>query len=256
MRRILLVVAALLLTGYSVTAATWQTDYQSALQTARSQNRPVLINFTGSDWCGWCIRLRKEVFDTAEFDQYAASRLVLLEVDFPNNKPQSVELQRANQALQKQFGVRGYPTLFVVDAQGKVLQQLGYMEGGPKVFLGELSKVVPAGGPETQNGWIVGQAQPQAAAAPEPPAKDTTSYVPSGTPAKVIYDKLLLKGITGSASSPLALINNKTFGAGDSYKVQVGAETLKVKCISIAADYAMVQVEGEAEPRKLTLGLK
>ncbi len=236
-----------------LSAATWLTDHTAALQAAKAQNRLMLINFTGSDWCGWCMKLKKEVFDTAEFDQFANSRLVLLEVDFPQEKRQSLSQKQANQALQQKFGVRGYPTLFLVNADGKVLQQLGYMPGGPKAFLGELAKTMPAAGaPVTQNGWVVGEAQPAvSAAAVAQPAVPAAPIIPA---AKVAYDKLVLKGVTGSAKSPLALINGKTFGAGDSYKVQAGTNSFKVTCVSIATDHVIVQVEGEKEPRKLLLG--
>ncbi len=261
MKRVMLAaVAILLLAALPLAAAEWTTDYNSALQTAKAQNRAVLINFTGSDWCGWCIRLKKEVFDTAEFGQFAGSRLVLVEADFPQNKRLSSAQQRANQELQQKFRVTGYPSLFLVDGNGKILQKLGYMPGGPKAFIGEMTKVIGEGGGQpgqtTQNGWIVGQA----AAAPAPasllPPEPEPAVAPTGPAAKVVYDKLILKGITGSANKPMALINNKTFAPGDAYKVQVGADTLKVSCVSIAGDHVMVQVEGEKEPRKLALGTK
>ena len=160
MKRLMLAaVATLLFAALPLGAAEWTTDYNSALQTAKAQKRAVLINFTGSDWCGWCIRLKKEVFDTAEFSQFAGSRLVLVEVDFPQNKRQSGSQQRANQELQQKYRVTGYPTLFLVDGNGKILQKLGYMPGGPKAFIGELSKFMgqaPAAG--DQSGWIYGQA--------------------------------------------------------------------------------------------------
>lgn len=257
MKRVILAAVAILLSAaLPLEAAEWITDYNAALQRAKAENRAVLINFTGSDWCGWCIRLKKEVFDTAEFGQYANSRLVLLEVDFPERKPQTTAQQRANQALQQKFGVTGYPTLYLVNGDGKVLQRLGYMPGGPKAFIGELAKSVPAGGGAPQQGWIIGQADPAPPAA-TPAAPEPSAPAPVLMPApKTTYDKLLLKGITGSANRPMALINNKTFAPGDVYKVQVGTDTIKVTCVSIGADHVMVQVDGEAEPRKLTLGAK
>lgn len=247
MKRLTFVVLLLFLALPSLHAATWLTDYNAALQAAAAQNRPVLIDFTGSDWCGWCIKLHKEVFDQPEFDQYANSKLILLEVDFPNSKPQSDSQKRANQALQQKYGVRGYPTLFLVDAKGNVMQQLGYMEGGPKVFLSELNK-----------GFSQKGAPPAAdVPVPSPAANNNPSPLVQTVPAaKVVYDKIILKGITGSATRPLALINNKTFGPGDTLKVQVGAQTMKVRCESITADYVMVQVDEEKDLRKLVVGSK
>src|SRR6266481_5854060 len=72
-------------------AATWLTDLPSAQATAKAENKIVLINFTGSDWCGWCIRLRDEVFSQPEFDAYANDHLVLVEADFPRHKAQPAE---------------------------------------------------------------------------------------------------------------------------------------------------------------------
>ncbi|HEY1172784.1 MAG TPA: thioredoxin family protein [Verrucomicrobiae bacterium] len=240
MRRTILAVVVFLLGNFSLPAAHWSTDYNAALKAAQVHKRPVLINFTGSDWCGWCIRLKNEVFNTPEFDEFAKSRLVLVEVDFPNRKPQSAALQQANQALQEKYRVTGYPTLFLVDGSGKVLQQLGYMEGGPKVFIEQLLKTMPA-------------------APPAPPKTNTVvaAHLPAskGPVDKSVYDKLALKGISGTAK-PVALINNKAFTTGDSFKLHLGTASVQVTCVSISADHVMIRVDGETEPRKLVLGAK
>jgi thioredoxin-related protein len=99
------------------------------------------MDFTGSDWCGWCIKFKKEVLDTQEFKDYAAKNVVLVEVDFPNKKAQSDDLKKANAALGKQYKVDGYPTLVVLDKDGKEIgRQVGYAEGGPKAFIEKLEK--------------------------------------------------------------------------------------------------------------------
>jgi protein disulfide-isomerase len=116
----------------------WITDAKAAQDKARAEQKLVLMNFTGSDWCGWCIKLKDEVFSTKQFKDYAAKNLVLLEVDFPRQKPQTAAQKQANQALQKKYGIRGYPTLIVLNGEGKQVGQLGYMPGGPKAFLGKL----------------------------------------------------------------------------------------------------------------------
>ena len=77
----------------------WLTDLPSAQAKAKSENKIVLLDFTGSDWCGWCIKFKKEALDTAEFRDYAAKNLVLMELDFPNKKAQSEEVKKANQSL-------------------------------------------------------------------------------------------------------------------------------------------------------------
>lgn len=122
-------------------ALEWTTDLQAAKSKAQEQNKLVLMNFTGSDWCGWCKKLKAEVFSKDEFADYAKKNLVLVELDFPNKIQQSEELKQANKKLKSEFGVRGYPTIVVLDAKGKeVWKQVGYMKGGPEAFIGEIEK--------------------------------------------------------------------------------------------------------------------
>src|SRR5258708_35916882 len=88
----------------------WMTDLPKAEARAKAEKKLVMLDFTGSDWCGWCIRLNKEVFSKPEFAQYAKDNLVLVEVDFPRKKEQPEELKKANESLQTKYGVQGYPT--------------------------------------------------------------------------------------------------------------------------------------------------
>jgi protein disulfide-isomerase len=119
----------------------WQTDLPKALEQAKTENKIALLDFTGSDWCGWCIRFDKEVFATSQFKEYADKNLVLVELDFPNNKPQSAELKKANAELKEKYKIEGYPTLVVLDKDGKELgRQVGYSEGGPKAFIAKLEE--------------------------------------------------------------------------------------------------------------------
>jgi len=123
----------------SVSAAgsgVWKTDLPAAKTEARKDNKLILMDFTGSDWCGWCIKMKKESLDQKEFLDYAAKSLVLVEVDFPNKKAQSAELKKANKELQDKYGVQGFPTYVVIDAEGKELgRQVGYLKGGPSAFV-------------------------------------------------------------------------------------------------------------------------
>jgi thioredoxin-related protein len=142
MKRIFSSVAVLsLLTSAALAAAGWDDDYGKAMARAKAENKTVLLDFTGSDWCGWCIKLDKEVFSKAEFKDYAKQNLVLVEVDFPQGKQQTKKLKEQNEKLQKEHGVRGYPTIVVLDPDGKKLGQLGYMEGGPKNFIAKLDEL-------------------------------------------------------------------------------------------------------------------
>ena len=99
----------------------------------------VLLDFTGSDWCPWCIKFDKEVFNTKEFKDYAAKHLVLVELDFPHKKQQSDELKKANKEMQQKYNVSGFPTFVVLNSDGKKIgEQVGYSEGGPKAFIAKL----------------------------------------------------------------------------------------------------------------------
>ena len=120
-------------------AAGWDDDYEKAIAKAKAEKKMVLLDFTGSDWCGWCMKLDKEVFSKKEFKDYAKDNLVLVEIDFPNAKRQSKKLKEQNEKLKTEHGVRGYPTIIVLDPEGKKVGQLGYMEGGPAPFIEKLN---------------------------------------------------------------------------------------------------------------------
>jgi len=119
----------------------WLTDLPKAQAKAKAENKQVLLDFTGSDWCGWCIKFNKEVLSTPEFAEYATKNLVLVEVDFPRKKQQSAELKKANKALDAKYHVDGYPTFVVLSKDGKeVGRQEGYAAGGAKAFITKLEK--------------------------------------------------------------------------------------------------------------------
>lgn len=117
-------------------AEQWQTDYSAALEQAGKENKMVLLDFTGSDWCGWCIKLKKDTFSKPEFQKFAEGSLVLVELDFPRKKEQSAELKKQNQELAEKFGIEGFPTLVLLDPQGKeAARNVGYLPGGPEGFV-------------------------------------------------------------------------------------------------------------------------
>lgn len=121
----------------------WIEDYQMALDNASKENKTILINFTGSDWCKWCIKLDQEVFSHKEFVDYADKNLIMLKIDFPTTfqqLPQEEQVKR--QQLQQQYGVRGYPTIILADAQGDVVGQTGYQPGGPDKYIQHLEKMI------------------------------------------------------------------------------------------------------------------
>ena len=118
----------------------WLTNYAKALELAKAQNKPVLLDFTGSDWCGWCMKMKDETLTKPMFKHYADKNLVLVEVDFPHEKAQSSELKAQNQKLGQQFHVSGYPCFVLIDKDEKQLgRQGGYLEGGPSAFIAKLN---------------------------------------------------------------------------------------------------------------------
>lgn len=116
--------------------AGWTDNYSKALEQAAEENKLVLLNFTGSDWCPVCIQLDKDVFSTPAFKQFAAKNLILVEVDFPQGKELPSNVEKQNNALQRKFKVPGFPTLVLLDSTGKELaRNIGYLDGGPTAFI-------------------------------------------------------------------------------------------------------------------------
>lgn len=124
----------------------WTEDLDKALKYASASKRPILLNFSGSDWCGWCIKLHDEVFVKDAFKAYADKNLVLVELDFPRNKPQPADIKARNRKLMSKYGVSGFPTIVVLDPTGeKVLGRTGYVRGGLNAFIAEVKKIIGRG---------------------------------------------------------------------------------------------------------------
>lgn len=133
---VLSIVSALAALSVAAAELEWHTDLAKAKAKAESEKKQILINFTGSDWCGFCIKLQKEVFTQDDFKEFAAKNLVLVEIDFPRKKEQPADLKAANKKLQDEYQVKGFPTLVLLDSNGKkVGQMVGYGGGGTKAVL-------------------------------------------------------------------------------------------------------------------------
>ena len=120
----------------------WLTNYESAFIKAKKENKHVLINFTGSDWCGWCKRLDAEVFSQPKFKAYAEKNLVLLKLDYPRRTPQPQEVRLRNQQLARDFSVRGFPTILIAKSNQQVVLRTGYQYGGVEKYIEHLDKVI------------------------------------------------------------------------------------------------------------------
>ena len=122
--------------------STWLNDYKKAQQEAKASNKFLLLDFTGSDWCGWCKRLEQEILSQSQFENYARENLILLEVDFPRAKPQSPELRKQNQELAQQYQIEGFPTIVALNGDGQKLWQYdGYFPDGLAAFIAQLEKL-------------------------------------------------------------------------------------------------------------------
>ena len=140
----ILITLLLILGSFAVQAQelVWQTDIKKAMEISNKNQKPMLLFFTGSDWCGWCIRLQNEVLKTPEFAVWAKKNVVLVELDFPRRTPQSDELRNQNAGLQQAFGIQGYPTVWFATAKMKEgrpsftgIGSTGYVAGGTPAWL-------------------------------------------------------------------------------------------------------------------------
>jgi len=120
----------------------WQTDFAAAKVKAEKEHKLLLIDFTGSDWCGWCKKLKKEVFSKKLFQEQAPKDFILVELDFPQKTKLDEKLTAQNQALAKSYSVSGYPSIILADAKGVELARTGYKAGGPQAYLDHLNGFV------------------------------------------------------------------------------------------------------------------
>jgi thioredoxin-related protein len=137
--------SALIALAFTATAfagkAGWDENYDKALTKAAAEKKSVLLDFTGSDWCGWCMKLDSEVFNKSAFKSFAKNNLVLVELDFPHGKHLSKKLHEQNAGLEKKYGVSGFPTLVLLDSTGKEIKRWG---GYSPTFFDDLKAALPA----------------------------------------------------------------------------------------------------------------
>ena len=126
--------------GKKAKQAQWLTSYEEAVELSEQSGRPILADFTGSNWCGYCVKLKKEVFDTPQFRAWAADNVVLLELDFPSpRKPndwKSDWIKQQNLTLKERYHITGFPTVMILNPDGSVIGMQGYEKGGPEQWIG------------------------------------------------------------------------------------------------------------------------
>ena len=123
-------------------SANWLTDFSEAKAMAKEEGKPILMDFTGSNWCGWCIKLKKEVFSKPAFIDYADEYLILMTVDFPRGVKLEESLLDQNYRLLDQYGVNSFPTIILADAEGSILGITGYESGGPEAYVAHLKSLL------------------------------------------------------------------------------------------------------------------
>lgn len=121
----------------------WFTDMERAKTFAAEKQKTILMDFTGSDWCGWCSKLSEEVFDTPEFKSWADEKLVLVQLDFPNDRTKTTQAQVVhNEVWLKKLKVAGFPTIYLTDHEGRPFAKTGYKEGGPEEYIKHLKQLL------------------------------------------------------------------------------------------------------------------
>jgi len=134
--------SALVFVNFAKAESNWLHDYSKAQEEAKANHKLLFLNFTGSDWCGWCIKFDKDVLSQPQFKNFAHDNLVLVELDFPRKKSQPVEEKKQNSQLAEQYEVLGFPTIVVLNSSGqKVWQFDGYFPGGAEAFIEQLQKL-------------------------------------------------------------------------------------------------------------------
>jgi protein disulfide-isomerase len=222
MKRISFILFALLMAASAFAGeATWLTSLPEAADQARKGNELLLLDFTGSDWCGWCMKLEAETFSNPQFIDYARNNLVLVKLDFPRQKSQSDELKEANSALQKKYGVNGFPTVLLIKPDGTVLwEQRGYAAGGPIAMIQKINQSRTAAG----------------LAAPDHPTAiaPTAPMQPPAARPRAPGDEPKLQAILYSATHSCVMLDGKTCEEGDTMH---GMRVVKITRDKVTVEY-------------------
>jgi thioredoxin-related protein len=213
--------------------ATWLENLPQAAEQAKAEHKLLLLDFTGSDWCGWCKKLEADTFSQPEFIDYAAKNLVLVRLDFPRQKEQPDDVKQANNELKQKYSIQGFPTIMVLKPDGTVLwKQTGYLKGGPAAMIAKLNGLNPQTTQPISSAPAIATANPSGIPIqwPAPPARKPG-------------DEPRLQGIFYSASHPSIILEGKSCEEGDSVK---GMTVLKIQ-----RDAVTVQWNGQEKVLRL-----
>ena len=120
----------------------WETDFELAKQRAKDEKKDMLVDFTGSDWCGWCIKLKQEVFDQPAFQEYAKKHLIMVELDYPRKKVLPDKEKKQNTELAEKYEIQGYPTILLLNSKGREVARTGYRKDGPEEYIEHLKRLL------------------------------------------------------------------------------------------------------------------
>ncbi|MCP4264898.1 MAG: thioredoxin family protein [Candidatus Brocadiaceae bacterium] len=137
-----LIMLIVMLCCTNIEAKEWRTDFKNAASVAKASGKYMLLDFSGSDWCGWCKRLDKEVFSQDAFNEFVEENLVCVLIDFPRAKKQPEKLKQQNKDLARKYDIKGYPTIIILSPDGKFVGKSGYLQGGPWEYARHLKKII------------------------------------------------------------------------------------------------------------------
>ena len=137
-----MLVAIVMLCCTKTEATDWQTDFKKASSDARASGKYIMLDFSGSDWCGWCIKLEKEVFSQDAFKDFTEKNLVCVLVDFPRRIEQTREQKQQNWNLATKYGIQGYPTIIILSPDGELVGKTGYLQGGSRKYVQHLNEII------------------------------------------------------------------------------------------------------------------
>lgn len=140
-----MIITSALFSETTTSTIQWTTDYQQAKQKSKSTNKPMVLFFTGSDWCTWCHKLEDEVLKTDAFARAAGDQFIFVKLDFPRSTRLSPQVEAQNKQLASQFNVKGYPTVVLIDSNENVLTTAGYAQGGGERYAAMLKSKVKSG---------------------------------------------------------------------------------------------------------------
>lgn len=119
----------------------WHTNYKKAVEVSKAENKPLILYFTGSDWCPFCLKMDQEILGTARFAEMTKDQFVFMEVDFPQKTPLPLELAKQNKRLKRRFSVMGYPTLVILDTNQEKIASRGYLPTSPEKYAQHLLSI-------------------------------------------------------------------------------------------------------------------